>query len=179
LYKILYVLRFILVSIQNFFEMKIVKNRFEQLIREKGIETITRRQISVTLEAFDKLAEWAIELGINDKQMFYNKVSAWAKTCRLPKVQSLRLEASDAKQYKNIEDMLKDVKQQTLKGTTGATLRLNEDAYQNVMRWAVQQGASDKDDMTYLFSNAILKVTLPRPRKSQDEDDNEHEDNDD
>ncbi len=159
--------------------MKIVKNRFEQLIKEKGIETNTTRQITVTLEAFDKLAEWAIELGINEKQMFFNKVSAWAKKSRLPKVQNLQLDSDESKQYKNIEEMLKDAKQeQNMKNMKGAILRVNEDAYQNIMRWAVQQGASNKDDMAYLFSKAVIKGTLPRPKKIQDEDEDENENED-
>ena len=155
--------------------MKIVKNRFEQLTREKGIETETKRQITITLEAFDKLAEWAIGLGINEKQMFFNKVSAWARKSRLPKVQSLRLDSDQSKQYKNIDEMLKDIKQQQkLKNAKGAVLRVNEEAYQNIMRWAVQQGATDKEEMAHLFSKAVLKATLPRPRKLQDENQDEH-----
>lgn len=155
--------------------MKIVKNRFEQLTREKGIETETKRQITITLEAFDKLAEWAIDLGINEKQMFFNKVSAWARKSRLPKVQNLRLDSDQSKQYKNIDEMLKDIKQQQkLKNAKGAVLRVNEEAYQNIMRWAVQQGATDKEEMAHLFSKAVLKATLPRPRKLQDENQDEH-----
>ena len=155
--------------------MKIVKNRFEQLTREKGIETETKRQITITLEAFDKLAEWAIDLGINEKQMFFNKVSAWARKSRLPKVQNLRLDSDQSKQYKNIDEMLKDIKQQQkLKNAKGAVLRVNEEAYQNIMRWAVQQGATDKEEMAHLFSKAVLKATLPRPRKLQDENQDEY-----
>ncbi len=160
--------------------MKIVKNRFEQLTREKGIETETKRQITITLEAFDKLAEWAIDLGINEKQMFFNKVSAWARKSRLPKVQNLRLDSDQSKQYKNIDEMLKDIKQQQkLKNAKGAVLRVNEDAYQNIMRWAVQQGATDKEEMAHLFSKAILKATLPRPRKLQDENEDQDQQHDD
>ena len=45
-----------------------------------------------------------------------------------------------------------------------ATLKLNDEAYQVIIRWAVQQGATGNDEMSILFSDSIMKATLPGQR---------------
>ena len=49
-------------------------------------------------------------------------------------------------------------------------LKLNDEAYQVIIRWAVQQGATGKDEMSILFSDSIMKATLPG-RRGQDKSD--------
>ena len=145
--------------------MKIVKNRFEQLIKTKGIKTNASHQIAISLEAFDKLAEWAISEGIYDKQMFFVRVSEWLNKYKLPKTSKKRKVINDERKFKDIDDLLKEINQnQVDKSQKVAMLKLNDDAYQVIIRWAVQQGASGNDEMSALFSNSIMKATLPGQR---------------
>ena len=142
--------------------MKIVKNRFEQLIKAKNIKTNASHQIAISLEAFDKLAEWAISEGIYDKQMFFVRVSEWLNKYKLPKTSKKRKVINDERKFKNIDDLLKEINQnQVDKSQKVAMLKLNDDAYQVIIRWAVQQGASGNDEMSILLSDSIMKATLP------------------
>jgi hypothetical protein len=43
-------------------------------------------------------------------------------------------------------------------------LKLNDDAYQVMIRWAVEQGAMDDDEMALLLSESIMKAVLPGQR---------------
>jgi len=145
--------------------MKVVKNRFEQLIKAKGIKTNASHQIAISLEAFDKLAEWAITEGIYDKQMFFVRVSEWLNKYKLPKTTKKRHKINDERKFKNIDDLLKEINQnQVDKSQRVAMLKLHDDAYQVILRWAVQQGAGGNDEMSILLSNSIMKATLPGQR---------------
>jgi len=145
--------------------MKVVKNRFEQLIKSKGIKTSASHQIAISLEAFDKLAEWAISEGIYDKQMFFVRISEWLSRYRLPKIAKKRQKISDDRKFKDIDDLLKAVKQEHIdKSQKVAMIKLNDEAYQVIIRWAVEQGATGKDEMSILFSNSLMKATLPGRR---------------
>lgn len=145
--------------------MKMVKNRFEQLIKAKGIKTKASHQIAISLDAFDKLAEWAIAEGIYDKQMFFVRVSEWLSKYRLPRTTKKRLKIDDKRKFRDIDDLLKDIHQhQVDKSAKACMLKLNDEAYQVIIRWAVQQGATGKDEMSILFSDSIMKATLPRQR---------------
>lgn len=145
--------------------MKTVKNRFEQLIKAKGIKTSASHQIAVSLEAFDKLAEWAISEGIYDKQMFFVRVSEWLSRHKLPRTPKKQQQINDERKFKNIDDLLKDIKQNQFdKSQKVAMLKLNDEAYQVIIRWAVQQGATGNDEMSILFSDSIMKATLPGQR---------------
>jgi hypothetical protein len=148
--------------------MKIVKNRFEQLIKTQGIKTNASHQVAITLEAFDKLAEWAILEGIYDKQMFFVRVSEWISKYKLPRTPKPRQDIETERKFKGIDDLLKDIKQSRIdKSQKVAMLKLNDDAYQVIIRWAVQQGAIDNDEMALLFSESIMKATLPGQRGSE------------
>ena len=145
--------------------MKTVKNRFEQLIKAKGIKTNASHQIAVSLEAFDKLAEWAIMEGIYDKQMFFVRVSEWLSRHKLPRTPKKQQQINDDRKFKDIDDLLKDIKQNQIdKSKKVAMLKLNDEAYQVIIRWAVQQGATGNDEMSILFSDSIMKATLPGQR---------------
>ncbi|MDH5424513.1 MAG: hypothetical protein OEY29_05940 [Gammaproteobacteria bacterium] len=148
--------------------MKVVKNRFEQLIKAKGIKTNASHQIAISLEAFDKLAEWAISEGIYDKQMFFVRVSEWLSKHKLPRAAKKSNLIEDDRKFKDIDDLLKEIKQHQIdKSQKVAMLKLNDEAYQVIIRWAVQQGATGKEEMSILFSDSIMKATLPGQR-SQD-----------
>lgn len=156
--------------------MKVVKNRFEQLIKAKGIKTNASHQIAVSLEAFDKLAEWAISEGVYDKQMFFVRVSEWLSKHKLPRAPKKRQTISDQRKFKDIDDLLKDLKQNQIdKSQKVAMLKLNDDAYQVIIRWAVQQGATGNEEMSILFSNSIMKATLPGQRGQEKADANNTE----
>ncbi|MDH5391760.1 MAG: hypothetical protein OEY11_01115 [Gammaproteobacteria bacterium] len=145
--------------------MKVVKNRFEQLIKARAIKTKASHQIAISLEAFDKLAEWAITEGIYDKQMFFVRVSEWLSKHKLPRTTKKRLNIDDARQFRDIDDLLKDIHQHQIdKSQKVAMLKLNDDAYQVIIRWAVQQGATGNNQMSVLFSDSIMKATLPGQR---------------
>ena len=145
--------------------MKTVKNRFEQLIKAKGIKTSASHQIAVSLEAFDKLAEWAVSEGIYDKQMFFVRVSEWLSKHKLPRTPKKQQQINDQRKFKDIDDLLKDIKQNQIdKSQKVAMLKLNDEAYQVIIRWAVQQGATGNDEMSILFSDSIMKATLPGQR---------------
>lgn len=145
--------------------MKTVKNRFEQLIKAKGIKTNASHQIAVSLEAFDKLAEWAVSEGIYDKQMFFVRVSEWLSKHKLPRTPKKQQQINDQRKFKDIDDLLKDIKQNQIdKSKKVAMLKLNDEAYQVIIRWAVQQGATGNDEMSILFSDSIMKATLPGQR---------------
>lgn len=145
--------------------MKTVKNRFEQLIKAKGIKTNASHQIAVSLEAFDKLAEWAVSEGIYDKQMFFVRVSEWLSKHKLPRTPKKQQQINDQRKFKDIDDLLKDIKQNQIdKSQKVAMLKLNDEAYQVIIRWAVQQGATGNDEMSILFSDSIMKATLPGQR---------------
>lgn len=142
--------------------MKVVKNRFEQLIKAKGIKTNASHQIAISLEAFDKLAEWAIAEGFYDKQMFFVRVSEWISRHKLPKLPKKRQKIDNGRKFKDIDDLLNDIKQNQIdKSQKVAMLKLNDDAYQVIIRWAVEQGATGKEEMSILFSDSIMKATLP------------------
>lgn len=145
--------------------MKVVKNRFEQLIKSKGIKTNASHQIAISLEAFDKLAEWAIAEGFYDKQMFFVRVSEWISRHKLPKLPKKRQKIDTDRKFKDIDDLLNDIKQNQIdKSQKVAMLKLNDDAYQVIIRWAVQQGATGNEEMSILFSDSIMKATLPGQR---------------
>ncbi|MCK4707591.1 MAG: hypothetical protein KAU21_03155 [Gammaproteobacteria bacterium] len=145
--------------------MKVVKNRFEQLIKARGIKTSASHQIAISLEAFDKLAEWAISEGIYDKQMFFVRVSEWLSKYKLPKTTKKRHKINAERKFKDIDDLLKEINQnQVDKSQKVAMLKLNDSAYQVIIRWAVQQGASGNDEMSVLLSDSIIKATLPGQR---------------
>jgi len=145
--------------------MKVVKNRFEQLIKSKGIKTSASHQIAISLEAFDKLAEWAIAEGIYDKQMFFVRISEWLSRYKLPKSTKKRQKINDDRKFKDIDDLLKVVKQNHIdKSQKVAMIKLNDEAYQVIIRWAVEQGATGKDEMSIIFSNSLMKATLPGKR---------------
>jgi len=157
--------------------MKVVKNRFEQLIKARGIKTNASHQIAISLEAFDKLAEWAIADGVYDKQMFFVRVSEWLSKYKLPRAPKKRQSISDERKFKDIDDLLKDLKQNQIdKSHKVAMLKLNDDAYQVIIRWAVQQGATGNDEMSILFSKSIMKATLPGQRGQDKADVNKTED---
>jgi len=156
--------------------MKVVKNRFEQLIKAKGIKTNASHQIAVSTDAFDKLAEWAISQGIYDKQMFFVRVSEWLSKYKLPKPRKKSPAINEERKFKDIDDLLKDLKQNQIdKSQKVAMLKLNDDAYQVIIRWAVQQGATGNDEMSVLFSNSIMKATLPGQRGQDKADANKKE----
>lgn len=145
--------------------MKTVKNRFEQLIKARGIKTTASHQIAVSLEAFDKLAEWAISEGVYDKQMFFVRVSEWLSKHKLPRTPKKQQHINDERKFKNIDDLLKDIKQNQIdKSQKVAMLKLNDEAYQVIIRWAVQQGATGKEEMSVLFSDSIMRASLPGQR---------------
>ena len=146
--------------------MKVVKNRFEQLIKAKGIKTNASHQIAISLEAFDKLAEWAITEGFYDKQMFFVRVSEWLSKHKLPRAPKKNQRIDEERKFKDIDDLLKDIKQNQIdKSQKVAMLKLNDEAYQVIIRWAVQQGATGNDEMSLLFSDSIMKAALPGQRK--------------
>ncbi|MDH5516311.1 MAG: hypothetical protein OEY36_00655 [Gammaproteobacteria bacterium] len=145
--------------------MKVVKNRFEQLIKARGLKTKASHQIAISLEAFDKLAEWAIADGIYDKQMFFVRVSEWLCKQRLPRATKKRHNIDNERKFRDIEDLLKDIHQHHVdKSTKVSMLKLNDDAYQVIIRWAVQQGATGNEEMSVLFSDSIMKASLPGHR---------------
>lgn len=148
--------------------MKVVKNRFEQLIKAKDIKTNASHQLAISLEAFDKLAEWAIMEGIYDKQMFFVRVSEWVSRYKLPKTPKKQQKIDTDRKFKDIDDLLNDIKQNQIdKSQKVAMLKLNDDAYQVIIRWAVQQGATGKEEMSVLFSDSIMRATLPGQRTQE------------
>lgn len=150
--------------------MKTVKNRFEQLIRARGISTSASHQIPITIDAFDKLADWAIDEGIYDRQMFFVRVSEWVNKYKLPRPSRRRANLKTDKSYKKVDDLVKEIRQNRLdKAQKVVMLKLNDDAYQAIIRWAVEQGAIDNDEMSLLFSDSILKAILPGQRQKTKE----------
>ena len=99
------------------------------------------------------------------KQMFFVCVSEWINRHKLPKLPKKRKKIDTDRKFKDIDDLLNDIKQNQIdKSQKVAMLKLNDDAYQVIIRWAVQQGATGNEEMSILFSDSIIKATLPGQR---------------
>jgi hypothetical protein len=150
---------------ERFPSVKVIKDRFEQAVKEKGIQLETSRYIAIGLESFDKLVKWAIDHCIYEKQMFYSRVSDWILKYKIPRISAKRKPAVPDKKYSDIEELLKDMrKTEDDRNRKVAILKISEEAYQILLRWAVEQGASTKEEMAELFEIAILRATLPGER---------------
>jgi hypothetical protein len=53
-------------------------------------------------------------------------------------------------------------------------LKLNDEAYQVIIRWAVEQGAMDDDEMALLLSESIIRAVLPGQRNRTKDAANHH-----
>jgi hypothetical protein len=102
------------------------------------------------------------------------RVSEWLSKHKLPRAPKKNQRIDEERKFKDIDDLLKDIKQNQIdKSQKVAMLKLNDEAYQVIIRWAVQQGATGNDEMSLLFSDSIMKAALPGQRK-QDRPDVHH-----
>ncbi|MGK5094258.1 hypothetical protein WDW89_19865 [Deltaproteobacteria bacterium TL4] len=147
--------------------MRVVRNRFEQLIKSRGVKLETRRQMMIELEAFDKLANWAMDQGIYEKQMFYTKVSAWIRKHKLPKV-ALKRDIEDEKRFKDIDELVRERRNsQQARLQKVAPLRMEDEAYQILLRWGYKQGVTSQEELSSAFSSAVLKTVLPGGKEEE------------